>query len=93
MSITAHEKNSCRCLSCNYLLYVSKYNEDINGDYDLKVYCQLIDCPFKRQERIRNKKQENKKLAAKKIEACIEMLTHCIELKSSKQKGRKEDSI
>lgn len=92
MSNITYEKSPCKCMSCNYLLCAIKLNEDNEGNYDLKIYCQVTSCPIRRQEEEMRVKQqaerEAKRTAAEKITACIEMLKHCIELKNASQKGR-----
>jgi len=93
MSGITYEKNPCRCLSCDYLLCSIKKNFDEAGNYDLKIYCQVANCPVKReeeeirlkrmakQEAERKAEMEAKRIAHEKITACMEMLKRCIELK------------
>lgn len=92
MSNIAYVKSSCRCTSCMFMLYAMKYNEDENGNYDLKVRCQIVGCPPLQQEKEVKRKQEAKEEARRrakdKIDACIAMLERCIALKTTKRKGR-----
>lgn len=38
-------KSDCSCTSCQYVMCVEHRNEQEDGTYDLKVWCQLEICP------------------------------------------------
>lgn len=81
------EKDHCPCLSCMYLVQVTKINEEINGNYDLRINCAISGCPHGVSQKNTNSISSKKSEAHRKISDCIKMLERCIELKS---KGRDE---
>ena len=38
-------KSDCKCTSCQYIMHVERRNEQDDGSYDLKIWCQLANCP------------------------------------------------
>lgn len=39
------EKTECKCTSCEFVIAIERRNEQENGAYDLKIWCQLASCP------------------------------------------------
>lgn len=81
------EKSGCPCLSCIYLLQVTRMNKKSNGDCDLRVYCSISGCP-KGVTRQRENYADIKQFETYcRITDCIEMLKRCIENKSKGRAG------